>query len=46
MLDQNPEFTRLLQEMSELIYLPLDAREQFEAMLRENFPSMFEEACS
>lgn len=37
MFDQNPEFTRLLQEMSELIYMPLDAREQFDAMLRENF---------
>lgn len=37
MFDQNPEFTRLLQEMSELIYVPVDAREQFDAMLRQNF---------
>jgi len=37
MYDQNPEFTALLEQMSELIYVPLDAREQFDAMLRENF---------
>lgn len=40
MFDQNPEFTRLLQDMSELIYMPLDAREQFDAMLRENFEGL------
>ena len=38
MYDQNPEFTALLKQMSELIYVPLDAREQFDSMLRENFP--------
>lgn len=37
MYDQNPEFTALLAQMAELIYMPLDAREQFDAMLRENF---------
>lgn len=37
MHNQNPEFTALLKQMSELIYVPLDAREQFDAMLRENF---------
>ncbi|WP_263971439.1 hypothetical protein [Microbacterium algeriense] len=37
MYNQNPEFTALLKQMSELIYVPLDAREQFDAMLRENF---------
>lgn len=37
MFDQNPEFARLLQEMSELIYMPLDAREQFDNMLQQNF---------
>lgn len=37
MYAQNPEFTRLLQEMSELIYMPLDAREQFDAMIKANF---------
>jgi len=33
-------FESLLQQMSELASIPLDAREQFDAMLRENFPSM------
>lgn len=37
MFTQNPEFTALLEQMSELIYMPLDAREQFDAMLRANF---------
>jgi len=35
--DQNPAFTALLEQMAELIYMPLDAREQFDAMLRANF---------
>lgn len=43
MFDQNPEFTALLQQMSELIYMPLDAREQFDAMLRENFEGLVNE---
>ncbi|MCZ0710571.1 hypothetical protein OYT00_11220 [Microbacterium paraoxydans] len=37
MFNQNPEFDALLKQMSELIYMPLDARERFDAMLRENF---------
>ena len=40
MFDQNPEFDNLLQQMSELIYMPLDARERFDAMLRENFQGL------
>ena len=43
MYDQNPEFTALLKQMSELIYVPLDAREQFDAMLRENFSGQVNE---
>ena len=48
MVTQNPEFDALLQQMSELIWMPLDAREQFEAMLRENFPNAtdYHEVCS
>ena len=37
MSSQHPQFAALLQQMSELSYIPLDAREQFDAMLRENF---------
>lgn len=40
MFDQNPEFDNLLQQTSELIYMPLDARERFDAMLRENFQGL------
>lgn len=40
MFDQNPEFDALLAQMAELIYMPLDARERFDAMLRENFEGM------
>lgn len=43
MFNQNPEFDALLQQMSELIYMPLDAREQFDAMLRENFEGQVNE---
>lgn len=48
MFDRNREFDDLLRQMSELIWLPLDARERFDAMLRENFPSMADhmEVCS
>lgn len=44
MFDQNPEFTALLEQMAELIYMPLDAREQFDAMLRANFTGSINEA--
>jgi hypothetical protein len=37
MFDQNPNFTSLLQQMSKLTWMPLDARDQFDAMLRANF---------
>jgi len=33
-------FESLLAQMSELTWMPLDAREQFDAMLRENFTGM------
>lgn len=39
----NPEFERLLNEMAALDSMPLDAREQFDAMLRENFVGMINE---
>lgn len=32
-----PSFEKLLAQMSELTSIPLDAREQFDAMLRANF---------
>ena len=37
MFDRSPEFDDLLRQMSELIWMPLDARERFDAMLRDNF---------
>lgn len=37
MFDRNTEFDDLLRQMSELIWMPLDARERFDAMLRESF---------
>ena len=37
MFDRSPEFDDLLRQMSELIWMPLDARGRFDAMLRENF---------
>ncbi|QGJ95244.1 hypothetical protein QDA11_gp24 [Microbacterium phage Jayden] len=37
-------FESLLAQMSNLTWMPLDAREQFEAMLRENFEGMVNDA--
>ena len=34
------DFNTLLNQMAELDFMPLDAREQFDAMLRENFIGM------
>ena len=42
--DPNPAFTALLQQMGNLAWMPLDAREQFDAMLRANFTGSINEA--
>ncbi|AVR56142.1 hypothetical protein PBI_BEEBEE8_57 [Microbacterium phage BeeBee8] len=36
-MDNNDTFETLLAKMADLTWIPLDAREQFDAMLRENF---------
>ncbi len=38
--EPNPGFTSLLQQMSNLTWMPLDARERFDAMLRESFTGL------
>lgn len=34
------QFDDLLRQMADLPWLPLDARERFDAMLRESFPAL------
>lgn len=41
--DPNPAFSALLQQMGNLTWMPLDAREQFDAMLRANFTGSINE---